>query len=65
MESKEEAEEGSKKKAKRIKKGKSESSLKEPVTPSERPTGERKTVEQYSAPSTGRSASKGFSIEKV
>ena len=65
MESKEETEEGSKKKAKRVKKGKSESSSKEPVTPSERPTRDRKTVERYSAPSTGRSASKGFSIEKV
>ena len=47
MESKEETEEGSKKKAKRVKKGKSESSSKEPVTPSERPTRERTTVEQY------------------
>ncbi|KAA8540663.1 hypothetical protein F0562_024418 [Nyssa sinensis] len=47
------------------KKVKSESSPIEPVTPSERPTRERKTVERYSEPSTGRaSATKGFSIEK-
>lgn len=40
---------------------------KEPVTPvSERPTRERKVVERYSAPETGRSAStKPLSIEKV
>lgn len=38
----------------------------EPVTPSnERPTRERKVVERYSAPSSGRSATKPVSIEKV
>lgn len=41
------------------------SSRKEPVTPNERPTRERKTVERYSEPLPGRaSASKGLSIEK-
>ncbi|CAL5326914.1 unnamed protein product [Camellia sinensis] len=75
-ESKEEAEEVSKK-AKRGRKGsskkaakdekaaKSEPGSKEPVTPIERPIRERKTVERYSEPSTGRSASKALSIEKV
>ncbi|THG01722.1 hypothetical protein TEA_024987 [Camellia sinensis var. sinensis] len=74
-ESKEEAEEVSKK-AKRGRKGsskkaakdekaaKSEPGSKEPVTPIERPIRERKTVERYSEPSTGRSASKALSIEK-
>ncbi|CAL5351458.1 unnamed protein product [Camellia sinensis] len=74
--SKEEAEEVSKK-AKRGRKGsskkaakdekaaKSEPGSKEPVTPIERPIRERKTVERYSEPSTGRSASKALSIEKV
>lgn len=52
------------------KKGKKDSSLKEPVTPTiERPARERKTVERYSVPSPGRfgrsSASKALSIEKV
>ncbi|KAA0057756.1 protein DEK [Cucumis melo var. makuwa] len=51
------------------KKGKKDSSLKEPVTPTiERPARERKTVERYSVPSPGRfgrsSASKALSIEK-
>ncbi|XP_028121019.1 cilia- and flagella-associated protein 251-like, partial [Camellia sinensis] len=74
-ESKEEVEEVSKK-AKRGRKGsskkaakdekaaKSEPGSKEPVTPIERPIRERKTVERYSEPSTGRSASKVLSIEK-
>ncbi|XP_028077121.1 peptidyl-prolyl cis-trans isomerase B-like [Camellia sinensis] len=74
-ESKEEAEEVSKK-AKRGRKGsskkaakdekaaKSEPGSKEPVTPIERPIRERKTAERYSEPSTGRSASKALSIEK-
>lgn len=52
------------------KKGKKDSSLKEPVTPTiERPARERKTVERYSVPSPGRfgksSAGKALSIEKV
>ena len=75
-ENKEEAEEVSKK-AKRGRKGsskkaakdekaaKSEPGSKEPVTPIERPIRERKTVERYSEPSTGRSACKALSIEKV
>ncbi|KAI8005071.1 hypothetical protein LOK49_LG08G00310 [Camellia lanceoleosa] len=74
-ESNEEAEEVSKK-AKRGRKGsskkaakdekaaKSEPGSKELVTPIERPIKERKTVERYSEPSTGRSASKALSIEK-
>ncbi|XP_057480907.1 DEK domain-containing chromatin-associated protein 1-like isoform X2 [Actinidia eriantha] len=62
-EGEERKEEGSKKKSKRGKKN-VKKAMSEPVTPSERPTRERKTVERYSAPSTGRSASKGFSIEK-
>lgn len=38
----------------------------EPVTPgSERPTRERKIVERYSAPTSGRSVTKSVSIEKV
>ncbi|CAL5438245.1 unnamed protein product [Camellia sinensis] len=74
-ESKEEAEEvskkakrgrkaSSKKAAKDEKAAKSEPGSKEPVTPIERPIRERKTVERYSEPSTGRSASKALSIEK-
>ena len=48
--------------AKRVK----SSSPKELVTPNERPTRERKTVERYSEPLPGRaSASKGLSIEKA
>ncbi|KAI8018367.1 Protein DEK [Camellia lanceoleosa] len=53
---------GGSKKAAKVKK--SEKRLKEPVTPIDRPSRERKTVERYSEPSTGRSASKGLSIEK-
>lgn len=41
-------------------------SPKEPATPNERPTRERKTVERYSEPLPGRvSASKAVSIEKA
>ncbi|KAK9278748.1 hypothetical protein L1049_028325 [Liquidambar formosana] len=47
------------------KKARRDSSMKEPVTPIERPARERKIVERYSEPSAGRSsASKALSIEK-
>ncbi|ESR50126.1 hypothetical protein CICLE_v100310092mg, partial [Citrus x clementina] len=53
------------KKEKEKEKDKDKEKVKEPVTPtSERPTRERKVVERYSAPSTGRSAAKPVSIEK-
>lgn len=46
------------------KKVKTDSSPKEPVTPIERPTRERKTVERYTESMSRLSATKPFSIEK-
>lgn len=59
-----EEERGKKRKGKGPRK---DSDLKEkepPATPTGRPARERKTVERYSAPSVGRSVTKGLTIEK-